>query len=366
MPRRRPPALASYARLAIDGVIGVTDAVESMHGTIAARTAPLGTPPAARARGIAGFVYSAVRGVTRAVGTTLDLALAALPLPALPDSDALDAFDAALNGIWGDHLERTGNDLAVRMALDVRGEATDHVLVLVHGLCMNDRHWLRNGHDHGAMLAAALGCTPVYVRYNSGRSVAANGRELARRLETLVARWPVAVRRITLLGHSMGGLVARSACAVAERGAMRWREHLADLACLGTPHHGAPLERAGSALERGLRISAYSAPIAMLAAARSAGINDLRAGRVARGPLPLPTGVNCIAIAGRRALEDGVAARRVGDGLVPVDSALGAHADPERALSFDPRRSGVVAGAGHFGLLDHPGVRARLLAGLAR
>src|SRR5688572_845923 len=230
---RRDSALASYARLAVDAVVGVTDAVESMHGTIAPRTAPIGAPPAARARGLSGFVYATVRGVTRAVGSALDVALRALPLPEIPDTAARNTCDAALNGMFGDHLERSGNPLSVRMRLDVRGAATGHVLVLVHGLCMNDRQWRRNGHDHGEMLAESLGCTPVYVRYNSGRSVATNGRELARRLETLVAEWPVDVTRITLLGHSMGGLVSRSACAIAERRAMRWRERLANLVCLG-------------------------------------------------------------------------------------------------------------------------------------
>src|SRR5688572_12646684 len=363
---RRDSALASYARLAVDAVVGVTDAVESMHGTIAPRTAPIGAPPAARARGLSGFVYATVRGVTRAVGSTLDVALRALPLPEIPDTAARDTFDAALNGMFGDHLERSGNPLAMRMRLDVRGEPTGHVLVLVHGLCMTDRHWRRNGHDHGEMLAEALGCTPVYVRYNSGRSVAANGRELAGELDALVADWPVPVQRLTLLGHSMGGLVSRSACAVAEQGSMRWRRHLEDLVCLGTPHHGAPLEQAGLAVERGLRYSAYSAPIAALAAARSAGINDLREGRVAPGHLPLPQGVRCVAIAGRRSLDHGPAARRFGDGLVPVESALGLHADPQKTLRFDAERSGVVAGAGHFDLLEHRDVRERLVAGLTR
>ena len=50
---------------------------------------------------------------------------------------------------------------------------------------------------------------------------------------------------IALIGHSMGGLVARSACHYAPAGA--WRERVRHVFMLGAPHKGAPLELAANA-----------------------------------------------------------------------------------------------------------------------
>ena len=131
-------------------------------------------------------------------------------------------------------------------ALRASGQATGKVLLLVHGLCMNDLQWLRAGHDHGAHLAQALDCTPVYVRYNTGLHTSINGGELAGRVEALLADWPVPVQELNVLVHSMGGLVVRSAVQQAVQGGLQWPGRLRKLVFLGTPHHGAPLERAGN------------------------------------------------------------------------------------------------------------------------
>ncbi len=154
------------------------------------------------------------------------------------------------------------------------------LLVLVHGLCMNDLQWRRNGHDHGAALAHDGGWQPLYLHYNSGRHASTNGREFADLLETLVAQWPVPVEELVVLAHSMGGLVARSACQHAELSQQRWLKHLRKIVFLGTPHHGAPLERHGHGLQRLVGISPYTAPLARLGMIRSAGITDLRHGNV--------------------------------------------------------------------------------------
>ena len=64
----------------------------------------------------------------------------------------------------------------------------------------------------------ARGCRPssatrrLYLRYNTGRHVSENGRDWRTLLDAARARWPVEVHEIALIGHSMGGLVARSAC----------------------------------------------------------------------------------------------------------------------------------------------------------
>src|SRR5690606_4587514 len=146
----------------------------------------------------------------------------------------------------------TGNPLAVPMQLQVAPDAvvTPHLLVLVHGLCMTGSQWKRAGHDHGVGLGRALGATPVYASYNTGRHIAENGAELARHLSALADGWPVDVESITLIGHSMGGLVARSAVAQAQEQALPWLQRLRAMVFLGTPHHGAPLERGGHWLHR--------------------------------------------------------------------------------------------------------------------
>ena len=54
-----------------------------------------------------------------------------------------------------------------------------------------------------------------------------------------------------------------------------------------------------------------------------------------------------------------------GDGLVPVDSALGRHPRPELTLVFPAAHQRIIAGAGHLDLLDHPEVSAQLRTWLA-
>lgn len=365
------------ARLAVAGVQGVIDVVESLHERIVSLAPPLGRAPERRTKGITGFVYRRVRGTTHVVGAGLDLALAALQrLPIRPWSPGAaarrDAAVAALNGVLGDHLERTGNALAIRMQLRVEPGLQDspHLLVLVHGLCMTAQQWERNGHHHGLALAEALGATPVHVSYNSGRHVAVNGAELAAQLDDLVEHWPVPVQSVTLIGHSMGGLVARSAAAHAEAEGMAWRKLLRAMVFLGTPHRGAPLERAGHGLHGLLGLSPYVAPFARVAGLRSAGIMDLRHGNLhgaasqgrgaTRAVVRLPAGVACYAIAGS------LGPAPLGDGLVTVASALGRSPRAQRDLALPAVRVRVVEGCGHLDLLSHPEVFEQMRRWLAR
>ncbi len=386
--------LRGAARLVTDATAGLTDLVEALHERIA--RLPGSTAPAAagRTRGITGLVYKSIRGVTRVVGGSLD-GLFGLITPALDErgpSAERDALVAALNGVLGDYLVATANPLALPMALRRDGraltleraalaarlpDAGPRLLVLVHGLCMNDLQWRRDGHDHGAALARDLGYSPVYLHYNSGQHVSLNGRALARQLETLFNEWPVALERVVLMGHSMGGLLLRSALHYAGLAGHRWPAQVGDLVFLGTPHHGAPLERAGNWIDVILGATPYAAPFARLGKVRSAGITDLRHGylldedwlgrdRFTRGadrrvPVPLPEGVRCHALAASigaksRDLKD----RLLGDGLVPLDSALGQHQQPEHTLAFAEERTWVRYGINHLALLSHPDVYAQL------
>jgi pimeloyl-ACP methyl ester carboxylesterase len=256
----------------------------------------------------------------------------------------------------GEDLDLDRASLAERLP-----NATAKVLVLVHGSSMNDAQWRRRGHDHGAALAGDLGYTPIYVGYNSGLHISTNGRELATLLDRLARAWPVPIDEIALLGHSMGGLLTRSACHAAEADALEWRSKLHTLISLGTPHLG---------------ISRYSAPLARLGKIRSAGVTDLRFGNLldehwegrdrfamARDPrraLELPANVGCHAIAATRSPEG--AAKLRSDGMVPIDSALGEHLDPALDLGFPDANRWIGFEMDHLDLLDRPEVYARIVS----
>ncbi len=381
--------LRAWNRLVVDATVGITHIVEDMHCAIARGPVASAMPGSTYARGLAGFVYRSVRRVTHTVGGGIDAMFdVSLGDPGAAPSARREALRAALNGFVGDHLEATANPLGIAMSLRHDGrelelrrtalaaaipQARRRIVVLVHGLCMADRQWRRRGHDHGEALARDGGFTPVYLHYNSGLRITRNGHEFAERLDALVREWPVAVDELVLVGYSMGGLVIRSACHHAATARMGWRRKLRAIAFLGTPHTGTPLARNGHRLEAWLGASAWTAALARMTAVRSAGIVDLQQASII-GPVDgeggaacsgaaLPAGVRCYAIAGSLARKH--ARRPVGDGLVPVASALGGADAQSRQLRLPPSRQWIAHGVGHLDLLDHPSVYARLRDWLA-
>jgi pimeloyl-ACP methyl ester carboxylesterase len=378
--------LRGAARLVIEATTGVTTVVEEMHRAVAGGPAVLGRPLEAPARLFTRPVYDGIRWVTGLVGQGVDRILALLvPLGDGHPGPAWEAVLAAVNGVVGDHLAESGNPLAIEMQLRYHGEPLElerealrealpdagaGVLVLIHGSSMSDRQWERRGHDHGAALERDLGFTPVYLQYNSGLHISTNGRALAALLERLAAAWPVPLESLAIVGHSMGGLVARSACHYGADEGHVWRAKLRKLVCIGSPHHGSHLERWGNRLEAVLRVSRFSAPLARLGRLRSAGVTDLRFGneldehwqghdRFALGSDPrtgleLPAGVDCYVMAATTAPEPG--GKLPGDGLVPVDSALGRHPAPELDLDVPETNQWVGFGMGHGDLLGREDV----------
>ena len=401
--------LRGASRLAIQATLGLTHLVENLHHNILRTPLPLGETSHAPTTGITGLVYRSIRGVTRLVGGSLDALLGQAQrltgtASALP-SEQREAVLAALNGVLGDQLQAKANPLAISMQLRSEGVALEltstalakrfaqpsgRIVVLAHGLCMNDHQWLRHGHNHGAVLAQSVGMTPLYLHYNSGLHVSTNGRQFAALLEALLKAWPVPVEQLCIVGYSMGGLLARSACHEAQQTGQAWLARLRQLVFVGTPHHGAPLERGGRWLDAALGLSPYTAAFSRLARLRSAGVTDLRHGSVldsdwadtdrfahardSRGVVPLPAHVDCYAVAASlsqvavnhdAALLGDVLGDVLGDGLVPVASALGRHKTARRRLPFAADHQRIVYGTSHLGLLDNAEVSAQLLAWLA-
>jgi pimeloyl-ACP methyl ester carboxylesterase len=329
-------------------------------------------------------VYAVIRGTSRVVFAGVDAALAHLDAGAAAGVDATPVGPVAaardgggvLSAVLGEHLARDGNPLGVRMRLRAGGvdlpsgreamaaalpNAAGRVIVFVHGLGCDDaswgnyaeRLWGQPGVSYGTRLAKQHGYTPVYVRYNTGLRVADNGRELAAVLEGLVASFPVPVERLVLVGHSMGGLVARSACHHALGGGLAWPALVSDVFCLGSPHLGAPLERFGALATSALGAHPITAPFGRVLDGRAAGVKNLADGAVADGDdVVFPAGARVHLLAGALADPDGLLARLFGDGLVPAASAGGQG-------RLDGART-TFASTHHGELMNHPAVYAYL------
>ena len=252
---------------------------------------------------------------------------------------------AALNALQGDVLE---GPLALGMTARDRGEiveipAADRLAVFIHGLGETEFAWGRN--PYGDRLP---GWTPVYLRYNTGRSVSDNGASLAALLEEADAR------EIALIGHSMGGLVARAAC---HHGG-DWTSRVRVTVSLGTPHLGAPLAQAVHHAGTGLALFPETRPFARLLDRRSAGIRDLRHGFLL-DEVPLLEGpAHCFVAATVTRSGTHPVGRLIGDTLVLASSASG-----RGRLTF--RHGLELGGTHHLALLNHPEIHRHLLIWLS-
>jgi pimeloyl-ACP methyl ester carboxylesterase len=396
-------AIQGGTRLLFDSVEGITNTVERMHESIA-RTPMLLMPPAARptrAHGlIATGVYKVIRGINGGLRDGVEKSFTLLPeeLRDAGDSSAQTRAVAALNGVFGDHLEATGNSLATPMTLRTMQQplelnpaalqaalpqASGHLVVLVHGLSLSELSWDRKGGGCiGSHLQADLGYTPLYLRYNTGRHISTNGQEFAQLLQDLCASWPVPVESISLVGHSMGGLVIRSACWYAQSNKGEWLQHLQRVVCLGTPHHGSPLEKAGHAFETAMQKLPHAEPM-LFSKLRSVGIKDLRHGALldedwqghhpdsprpdSRRVVPMVPDVEyffAAASLGRH--QDDPMGHLLGDLLVRPGSAVGLHKDDLRKLKIKADNCRVFHEKSHFDLLDDKHVQEQVIDWFSR
>jgi hypothetical protein len=372
----------------------LTERIHETHVSIAARSfaavGPAGVPVRVVHDAIAGVAYGAVRGGIRAAGRVGGVVAAVTPLAADPRLFGRQAgmVEGAVCGIYGDHLQRHHPHLAVPMAIrsggrdvgveraalgDAYPNARARLAVFLHGLCETENGWGRPAQDddaagtYGDRLRRQLDLTPLFIRYNSGLRVAENGARLAALLEELVASWPVDVEELDLIGHSMGGLVIRSACDIGASRPMHWVPLLRHCVYLGTPHHGAPLERGVDTLAATLRVVPETRVIAGLLDVRSAGIKDLRFGYGGE----MQNDRSLLATARHHAVAASVGdtpghplSRIIGDLLVPRASAFG-EGRGGAALGLEETDRRHVGRASHFRLLDHPVVAELLREWLA-
>jgi pimeloyl-ACP methyl ester carboxylesterase len=272
---------------------------------------------------------------------------------------------------------------AVRLEPDAVAAAfpdpTPCVAVFLHGLMETEFSWGAPD-TYGARLRRDLGYTPVYVRYNSGLHVSQNGRCLSELMDELVDAWPVEVERVALVGHSTGGLVARSACHCGAEEGAGWVKRVKQSVSLGTPHMGAPLEHAVHYLSAGLARLPETRPLANFFRRRSGGIRDLRQGSLVdedwrdRDPdalraaacaeVPLLEGAtHCFISATVTRSDRHPLGRLIGDTFVLKPSATGR--SRTRRVPFEDEFGMHLGGAHHFALLNHPAVYAQLRAWLA-
>ena len=415
-----------FIDLVFDVVEETTHLVERTHDAVVERTARRFAsvePAKTTARvvtgiqtAISGGVFESIRvvnGITRfTVNAVADVAEAgfdqtsevddldlATPMSSTAAGTAswyVDYAQASINGFWGDYLSRRKHRLDLGMTLRHHGRhlpatpkafaaafpnPTSKVCVFVHSLAATEWLWSLSSEEHygdpdvtfGTRLADDLGFTPIYLRYNTGRHISENGRALATLLTEVLEAYPVPVEEIVLVGHSMGGLVVRSAAHYAREHDEPWIAHLRHVACIGAPHLGAPLEKAVNLLAGVLRnLDAAGAQVpAELLDSRSAGVKDLRYGYTvdeewagkdpdevfadARRNVPLVDGVGYYFLAATIARDpEHPLGELLGDLMVRLPSASGEAAEPARRIHFSG--GSVFPGMSHIHIANHPDV----------
>jgi pimeloyl-ACP methyl ester carboxylesterase len=402
----RTTDMKAIGDVAAEGLDVLTTVIRGMHTGIAGRVfASIG--PAARPveivhDTIAGVVYDTLGAAGRRVpGSVSSLAAAGLAFDddaPLDESTPAAEMIAALNGIYGDELAERGNSLATELAVRVNGhavaltpdavaaafpQATGRLAVFVHGLCQTETSWRRpprigtEAASYGERLHDDLGITPIDIRYNTGLHISTNGHALDALLTRLIEVWPVPLQSIALVGHSMGGLVVRSACHYGDRQNRRWTRAVRQVVCLGSPHLGADLEKGVNAATWALARIRETRAVADFLNLRSDGIKDLRYGacldsdwtesdpdeflRDRCGEVPFLPGASYHFVATSAAPH--AVGFVLGDHLVRPSSASGR--GRARRIPFEDHNGLVLTGLHHFDLLNHPEIYARLRSWLS-
>ena len=394
---REPVSLADFfeglAQLATMGVVEVTDIVEAIHREVILR--PLGRFNEGNVnnwqRGITGRIYGTIRHIMLMVGNNLASVLriykraidqkSSRPLP-----DSLKKLVNIINGVMGDHLVNNDNALAVPMVLYDRDgnlqreTLSGRVAILCHGLCMSHLSWQAQEENSlgDAISLSQPDTTVLYLDYNTGRRISRSGRKFSQLLQELVNNNPN-ISQIDLVGHSMGGLVSRSALFYGEQERLDWIKRVGNLITLGSPHHGAVLERIGNYVQDIIAKLPFAGSLAKLGDMRSAGIIDLRHGSIRdadwnslegrnvlpqdfRHPARLPSGIKTYFVASAliETHYESKVTDLLGDSLVSVASALGED-DAEHALFVPDGHKAIFYGVNHMNLIHSRRVREQVV-----
>lgn len=342
--------------------------------------------------GVTDGIYRAVRLTSNALFKAAEVLLKQSPrrsAAALPAPQKASFALSAVSGFVGDYMARTRNPLAIRLGFYQGGkrlalksgslrealpQASPRIAIFIHGLCGSEDTWQMYAdaqqRPYAERLAADLGYTPLHVRYNSGLHISHNGLSLARQLNKLLAAYPRPIEEISFIGHSMGGLIARAACARGHQQSAAWAAKVKHVICLGAPHRGSPLEKFVHNATRVMEHIPLARPLVNLLNVRARGISDLRFGFTAdadwrgRDPLTqydgyltpiarLPQAQYHFIGATMSSSADSAWSRKVGDGLVHLPSSTGHElADADTAMLFNTH---------HMRLLNHPLIYQQLI-----
>jgi pimeloyl-ACP methyl ester carboxylesterase len=386
----------------------LTTLVRGMHAGISGRVfdsiGPSATPTRTIHDGLTRVIYGGVdrgiRGAAHAAGIVAAEIWGNEADEALESrTDSTAAVIAAVNGIYGDALTERDSPLAGAMTIrcgdklvalttealaEAYPAATNRVAVFVHGWCLTERSWsgradeAEDARTYGERLHDDLGYSPVFLRYNTGLHISANGRTLAEMLELLHGQWPVPITELVLVGHSMGGLVARSACHYGAELQHDWANAVSRVVCLGSPHLGADLEKGVNIASWALSHLPETRAIAAFLNTRSDGVKDLRFGacldedwrdadpdeflrdRCHEAPFLPHASYHFVSSTVTPTLLGLIA----GDHLVRSKSAAGL--GKSRRIPFEPELGLTLTGLNHFDLLHHPLVYAKLHDWLAQ
>lgn len=382
--------LQGITHLIIDATIGVTDIVEAMHKQVVHPPLLPSTRIQKLISTIARVTFKTIRWNTKFIGNSISKFLKQLtPLVGkIKDSEKKEIILSILNGVIGDHLEKKRNPLELNMEFRYQSKTlqidsknfkkkhpkiTGKIILMIHGSCMSSLQWTRNNYNHGEILAQELDKTLIYLNYNSGKHISTSGKNLNESLEELIENWPIPVEELTIISHSMGGLVTRSALYYAEQTKKEWTKYLKKVVFLGTPHHGSPIEKIGNYLDVLLESIPYAKPFAKLGKVRSAGITDLRYGNITdedwknknrfelkgdqRQVIKLPKNIDFYSVA---AILDNKTSKILGDSLVDLKSALGQHKDADKNLDFKKENTFVLYQNNHLDLLNNHEITEKL------
>ena len=260
----------ALSSLAFDELSRFPGAIRDMHLGIAQRAfrgvGPAGRPVQLIHDAVSGRAYRAIGAGASGLGKAVDATMQRRGIggQASLSTTPMGSFGiAVLNGLIGDRLEREGSALHQPTSARMHGQpigldesslreafphATPRLAVFIHGLTGDEFCWSwgqnpatnpRAEEAYGSRPASDLGYAPVYLRYNSGLHISENGRTVAALLPGARARRGRSrCEQIALVGHSMGGLVARSAAHQADERRPRMGPARPARRLTGDPAHG--------------------------------------------------------------------------------------------------------------------------------